>query len=110
MLSLSLVRREIYPSIKPIPLITKPDELSSRVLTDCEGERRQGRGAKERRVNKGNEGKFIYSLGSALRSPVKQKGLFSRDSSLSLSGTGKRRREEGKNGAQSRWKRMNERR
>lgn len=54
----------------------------------------KGRGkAKERRVNKGNEGKFIYSLGSALRSSVKQKGLFSRDSSLSL-GTGGEEEEE----------------
>lgn len=114
-LSLSLVRREIYPSIKPIPLITKPDELSSRVRTDRErGREKTGKGrgkAKERRVNKGNEGKFIYSLGSALRSSVKQKGLFSRDSSLSWhrrggGGGGER----GKNGAQSRRKRMNERR
>lgn len=73
--------------------------MSSRLeceRTESEGERRQGRRggkAKERRVNKGNEGKFIYSLGSALRSSVKQKGLFSRDSSLSL-GTGGEEEEE----------------
>lgn len=64
--------------------------MSSRLECErtSEGERKreeEGRGTKAGRVNKGNEGKFIYSLGSALRSPVKQKGLFLRDLSLSLS-------------------------